>query len=354
MITPEDIRQELERELGCALSDNTWKALVRRRYVAEVLEGEQDIRQLARDVRGLVRDFGDGWSSRAETPRTLVSSKREQGAKGSDARYEVISRLLAVEAANDKGVLTFRSDVLGGSLLSRHQVDGWIKRQAEEDGPASLWLTVPVPTGTKVRSFTTFATTEPPLTISEETPAILIQRQYLSYISLLVGVDEDPTREMPTAEEGVLEQLRQLSEALARHYGWDAALATNFVLTGEAPLVPSVEIRRSYPSNFTTLARISLTVDPALSPREVADHYRRVRAEIVGARHRDQSEKHMRLATFTAARPTGESLRKRMAAWNKQYPRWKYPRESNFGRDCKQAIQRLLHPDYGPKIKIEV
>ena len=351
MITPEDIRQELERELGHGLEERTWRHLENHGYVGEVEQGEMSIRQLTVNVRELLRDFGRPVSSRAETPRTLVSSKRDPGADGSDARYEAISLLLAVEAAKDEEVLSFRSDVLGGSLLSRHQVDGWIKRQAEEDGPAKLWLTVPVPTDTKVRSFTTFATTEPPLTISKETPAILIQRQYLSYVSLLVGMDEDPTREVPTAEGGILERLRQLSEALARHYGWDQALATNFVLTGEAPMVHSVEIRASYPSNFRTLARISLTVDPALSPREVTDHYRRVRAEIVGGRHRELSEKHMRLATFTAAR-AGESWRKQMVAWNKKYPDWRYKTETNFGRDCNQAIKRLLHPDYGPKIEV--
>lgn len=348
----EEVRRRLEDELGFGLPDETWK-YVADLHVEEVLLGRWTIRDLAGTVRDLLKAFGRPVLPRHHVPRVLTRPrKRSEGTKR-PRREEVISGLLADKAANDEEVLSFRSDVLGGSLLSRLQVDRWIKRQAEDDGPASLWLTVPVPKGYEVKSSTRAATTEPPLTISEETPAILIQRQYLSYVSCLVPIEEDPTCEVPTAEGGVLGRLRQLSEALARHYGWDAALATNFVLTGEAPLVPSVEIRRSYPSNFRTLARISLTVDPALSPREVADHYRRVRAEIVGGRHRELTEKHMRLATFAAAR-TGESLHKRMGAWNRKYPRWKYKAVSNFGRDCNQAIKRLLHPDYGPKIKIEV
>ena len=346
----EEVRQRLEDELGFGLPEETWK-YVADLHVEEVLLGGWTIRDLAGTVRDLLKAFGRPMLPRHHAPRVLTRPRKRSEGMTRPRREEVISGLLADEAENEEGVATFRNDVLGGSLLSARQVDGWIKRQAEEDGPSSLWLTVPVPKGTKVKSSTRAATTEPPLTISEETPAILIQRQYLSYISLLVGMDEDPTREMPTAEGEVLERLRQLSETLARHYGWDKALATNFVLTGEAPLVPSVEIGWSYPSNFRTLARISITVDPALSPREVADHYRRVRAEIVGGRHRELSEKHMRLATFTTAR-AGESWRKQMVAWNRKYPDWRYKTETNFGRDCKQAIQRLLHPDYGPKIEV--
>ncbi len=350
-ITTEDARRQLEQQLGFGLPDETWKYLVDVGDVEAVLLGRWTIRNLASTVRDLLKAFGRPILPTHQAPRVLARPRRRSEGATRPTREEVISGLLADGAANDEGVLTFRGDVLGGSLLSRHQVDGWIKRQADEDGPASLWLTVPVPKGYEVKSSIRAATTEPPLTISEKTPAILIQRQYLSYITSLVGIDEDPTREVPTAEGGVLERLRQLSEALARHYGWDEALATNFVLTGEVPLVPSVKIRGSVPSTFRTLARISLIVDPALSPREVADHYRRFRRQIVGGGHRNQSEKHMRLATFTAAR-AGENWRKQMVAWNRKHPEWRYKTETNFGRDGKRAIQRLLHPDYGPKIEV--
>ncbi len=353
MITPEDIRPKLEKEMGYPVEDRIWRHLVKHGYVGEVEQGLMSPGGLAVSVHELLQDFGGLRSSGIQRPRTVASSKRQGGDTSSIDRKEVISRLLAAEAGRNEEVRSFRREVLGDAMLKPVGVDGWINRQARKDGPPSRWLTVPVPKGTEVKSSATYATTEPPLTISEETPAILIQRQYLSYISCLVPMDEDPTCEVPTAEGGVLERLRQLSEALARQYGWDGALATNFVLAGEVPLVPSVEIRGSYPSNFRTLARISLTVDPALSPREVADHYSRIRREIVGARHRELTEKHMRLAIFAAERP-GESLLKGMTAWNKKYPSWKYKTETNFGRDCSQAIKRLLHPDYGPKIEIKI
>ena len=345
-----DVRRRLERDLGFDLPDKTWAYHVDVGNIDQVIEENWTIRELAEVVRDVWGAHGQPVPRKRDAPRMVSPGEKVKGVERS--REDVISRLVAAEAGKDRDVIAFRRDVLGGSIVSPEQVEGWIKRRAKADGPPSVWLTVPVPPGREVRSTKDAATTEPPLTISQETPAILVQRQYLSYFSLLVPLLDDPTREVPTAEGGVLDRLRQLSEVLARHYGWDEALATNFVLTGEAPLVPAVEIGGSYPSNFTTLARITLTVDPALSPREVGDHYRHARDEIVGRRHRKLSEKHMRLATFSAERPAGESLRKRMAAWNRKYPDWRYKTETNFGRDCNQAIKRLLHPDYGPKIEV--
>jgi hypothetical protein len=348
MITAQEVRRDLERELAFVLSEPAWAFLVEHRYVAEVLQGEKTIRELAQDTRAFLRAWGRPMPARSTAPRMLASAKRAKAAKILPKRQEVVSRLLAAEAARDEEVRSFREEVLGGSLMKPQDVDRWIERQAKEDGPPSRWLTVPLPTGYEVRSSTTFATTEPPLTISEETPAILVQKRYLSYVSSRVDeLEEDPRRDVPTAEGGVLDRLRQLSEGLARFYRWDEAAATNFVLTGETPLMPSIETRSRVPSTYGTLARISLTIDPALSPREVADHYRRWRARIVTGRHRELSDKHMCLANFAAGRPVGETLRERMAVWNKEYPNWKYKTETNFGRDCTQAVRRLLHPDYG-------
>lgn len=355
MIKLDDIRRELEGELGGGLAEPAWDFLVERGWVNDVRLGAMTIHELAGHVRAHERAFGGPTTARTRAPGMLPSGKRAKAAKTVPGRQEVVSRLLAAEAGKDEKVRSFREEVLGGSLMKPQDVHTWIERQGEEDGPPSLWLTVPVPTGYEVTSFTTFATTEPPLTISEKTPAILVEKRYLSYLryGLKYGWEEladDPRGWVPTAEGGVLDRLCQLSEGLARLCGWDEASATNFVLTGEIPVVRSIEIRSSRASGYPTLARISLTVDPALSPREVADHYRRMRGRILKGRHRELDDKHLHLAIFAAERPAGETLREKMAAWNKEHAGWKYKTETNFGRDCAQAVRRLLHPDYGPKL----
>lgn len=356
MIATDDIREKLERELDRGLPDAAWDFLVERGWVNDVRWADMTIHELAEQARAHERAWARPATARTRAPRMLASGKRAKAAKTAPGRQEVVSRLLAAEAAKDEKIRSFREEVLGGSLMKPQDVHRWIERQAEEDGPPSRWLTVPLPTGYEVRSSTTFATTEPPLTISEKTPAILVEKRYLRFLTCRVWEgEEDPRREVSTVEGAVLDRLRQLSESLAGLYGWDRASVTNFVLTGDIPLVPSIESRASmrvFP--YRTLTRISLTIDPALSPREVADHYRRVRGRILEGRHRELSDKHMCLATFAAGRPAGEKWRERMAAWNKEHPEhpdWKYKTETNFGRDCAQAVRRLLHPDYGSKLK---
>ena len=107
------------------------------------------------------------------------------------------------------------------------------------------------------------------------------------------------------AEGGTLDALRQVSEHLSRHYGWEEGWATEFVLTDRIPPIRPIESSSSLPSTFTSLARIVLTIDPALSPKEVMDKYRAERTQLAGNRHRDLSEKHLQLAAFTSSRPAG-------------------------------------------------
>ena len=76
------------------------------------------------------------------------------------------------------------------------------------------------------------------------------------------------------------------------------------------------------------------------------DKYRAERTQLAGSRHRDLSETHLQLAAFTSNRLAGESWKDRMNVWNETYDQWRYERETNFARDCSQAVRRLLHPDY--------
>ncbi len=42
-----------------------------------------------------------------------------------------------------------------------------------------------------------------------------------------------------------------------------------------------------------------------------------------------------------AEHPDG-TLRERMKLWNQQHPRWRYSQVTNFGRDVRAALRRLL------------
>ena len=147
-------------------------------------------------------------------------------------------------------------------------------------------------------------------------PETLLTFRFLFYRE--PGSDE--IREIPTAINGTLEDLRQLSERLAKEYAWTAADATLFVLTNTAPEIRPLT-STSQSRQLPALSRIVLTIDPALSPQEVAEHYRQIRQEIMPARHRDLSEKHLQLAAFSGTHPRLGTWQQKMVKWNSEPPR---------------------------------
>jgi hypothetical protein len=177
-----------------------------------------------------------------------------------------------------------------------------------------------------------------PIMTSKQHPARSSSLDLLDYPGATGWVDRIPVR-----ENGVLDRLRIISEELSRNYEWQAAQATAFVLTNEppsiAPLMCTVR-KRSVPA----LSRIELTIDPAMSPRELAEAYRKLRSQVVGRRHRNLTAKHSTLAVFRSSRPQRETLEESRRAWNKQYPKWRYRAASTFGTHCAVAMRRLLDP----------
>ena len=264
-------------------------------------------------------------------------------------RREALSVLFAKEAAEDREVKDFREVVLGDKLLRWDEVPGWIKKQARKEKRESRlthWLTIPVSSedfDTDVKGALTF---RPPLKLREIEPSVGygLSVKTLAY----VGPKDRSTLREPTSPGGNLEKLKNLSESLAKSFCWQEAQATVFVLTGITPQVSTQMVARQI--NPSAANRIVLTLDPALTDKEVAAVYRKARRRLLKkdkqgkARFRLQSEKHLRLAIFDAEHE-GTYLKK-MNVWNKQFPKWEYEHLSNFIRDCKKAKERLLKPDY--------
>ena len=105
------------------------------------------------------------------------------------------------------------------------------------------------------------------------------------------------------------------------------------------------------PKPVKAATRISLVIDPTVTPDEVRDEYHRLRQQILVGRYKTRSDKHLRLAAFIAERPDTESWQDRMRAWNKAYPEsafagYEYSHRSNFTRDAQRVRQALLNPAY--------
>lgn len=229
-------------------------------------------------------------------------------------RQEALTVLFAqyVSKTNDH-VIHFRDKVLGDKFpLQIEEVERWIKSQLKKDMKE---------TGGKEKAE---------------------GGKILSYNGPL----------LKAVKGGALNKLQSISEYLAETYHWSETHATYFVLTDIAPLVHLYDVEHVFHHTIFSASRINLTLDPALTDKEVAAIYRKARQEMLKkdkqgkARFRLQSEKHLRLAIFEAEQPDELTYRVKMRHWNKQFPKWKYKHESNFIRDTKKAIQRLLQPDY--------
>ena len=337
---------ELEVRLHSKLHEEEWEDLENDHYVEKLLDGTLSCSAVAEKVRHRRQIYGQSEMSQDSAARTFSKQDMEP------ERLSVLARLVAEEVSKDMGVQAFRTKVLGGQYLPSHKVTNWIQEKAGEDGPATWWLkNLPISSDQiEYRSVTR--------KISEGVDQHMLELRIPS-MSIFVGndmsfsewihfrflfyrePDSDEIREIPTAMNGTLEALRQLSERLAKEYAWTAADATLFVLTNTAPEIRPLT-SASQSRQLPALSRIVLTIDPALSPQEVAEHYRQLRQEIMPARHRDLSEKHLQLAAFSGTHPRLGTWQQKMVEWNSNHPDWKYKEASNFAHDCLQARRRVL------------
>ena len=335
----DEIRSALARRLGHEPKEAVWNRLVEDDHVREVWLDIAEIDYLEEKYCEFNR-----------IPRELSQPAKSSMDNGNrQLRLQILSDLTARQAAKEKGVKTFRQQHLTGRLLKREEVGKWIERQAAVDGPASRYLRIPIPDGYEPirRNGRTF--TEPTLTISDTSPATHVDVELLAYAS----PDDQWVRRIPVKHGGTLDRLRALSQLLARRYKWMEAQATIFVLTDVSPLLSSLRGGFRIEFNQPISSRITMEIDPTLTPEEVAKQYKKLRASLIGARYRSLSEKHLRLAEFYRGhKPDGTTWAKLMEEWNHSQDReWRYIRFETFARDCKQAWQRLMgqdllkHPD---------
>jgi len=169
-----------------------------------------------------------------------------------------------------------------------------------------------------------------------------------------------PVRTLPVVPGGKLDRLRLLAERLARRYRWEPAAAVNAILAAIMPIVPTLTTDVEWREDIPALTRITLRVDPAKTPAEVAEAYRRIRKQIVKAFPREMEQKSLFLALITLAFTPNAPHGDLMAHWNRAWfgpqgkPQsdttahrdWWYDDVQKFGRDQRRAVQRLLYPEY--------
>ncbi len=332
MHTSDGIRTELAQQLDRYPVKHIWDYLVREGYVEEVEGGFADIDYL--EVK--YREF-------ANVPRELLGATpkpRDSGRRR--IRLEILSDLMAEDAASDPAVINFRERHLPSGLITPDEAGTFISNNSADDGEPTTYLKVPLPDGHELTWDGPDVYAEPPLTLSKATPATGYTVDLLHYLQL----DDAAVSKIAVRRGGILDGLRLLSESLSGRYAWQKPQATVFVLTGVPPLLSSLRggarLRPSQPIS----SRITMEIDPTLTPKEVVEGYKKLRDRWIKGRYRSMSEKHLRLAEFYKGSRdmTWYAL---MTEWNRMHkkPDWRYSESQNFARDCKHAWERLMGED---------
>lgn len=160
---------------------------------------------------------------------------------------------------------------------------------------------------------------------------------------------EERTVEVGSA--GQLGELAAVSRMLSDRFTWSPAEATVFVLTGLDVLVfPIRAVARmgwagssSVAVTYTTFNRVTITVDPAVSPAELAAWWKECRRSLPGGSPRRlQVERQTTLARFMATRwATDSTWADDWRVWNRTYPDWDYSSVGGFRTEALRAMEGL-------------
>ncbi len=319
----------------------------------------------------MYRDHRLSWPELMDMSHTLLAfsrptsdaRERTEGAytpraeERAGTRIEALAQVIATHALCDEDVGRFRHDVLHGEFLAWPDVEDWLNTIHEQERalPSMYLQNVVLPADHDFRVVDHVGiVTDPPLVIDESHPAMGVHQKILDYA--LSG--SKWIHRKPIAHGGILARLERLSTTLAARYRWQPALATVFILTGLPPFVSTLTADfelttfETAAGQVSALSRITLTIDPVLSPHEVLRQYQAIRQHILGPKYRELHQRQLRLAVFCLDRPAEESAEDRRVAWNQAVtdtssdPQWAYPPErlGHFTRDAKKALDKLLTP----------
>lgn len=323
-----EVRRALSRTLRHEPDQAIWAQLCEDGFVQEVIDDLEP---------GLFGDLVDQYRrfERYEQRKAALEAEPHQVAPGSQ-RHAVqlapLEELVALEAAREEGVVSFRDQVLGGRLLADRdpaQLERtWFLEHVLGSRRTSGWVHAPNywPHGRQgVRS--TLDATEAAL------------RGYVA---------GQPQLRNASRNDHELDFLVCLVECLMAWYGWpDGGEVERFVLCGETPhllfmtalLVPSERFAGR-------LGRIAIEVNQAASPAELSRFYKDVRKWLaqrdgVPRRFRPCGTQATELALHVARYNDGRRWREMMALWNEQHPRAPFVDAETFARRARDAYQTL-------------
>ena len=306
------------------------------------------------------------------TPRGRRQKKEEGVEIGPDARSDALGQIAAVAAQwHEWGIRDFRREHLGERLLPPQEIPTWVEEQARREGPAAEeYVLVPIPDwkslellvdlGDPRKGYAGWLAAEAKRVAANadaEAPQSWWKGpHYLSY-----GVPSDREKQIAIRGDRALAELKKLTSGwagircgLCDHIPWRESEAVAFILSGWVSPLPKARARAGFSRGYyPALSRLSIEVDPRLTPKEVAQLYNRMRSRYVQGRDRPMDEKHTALAVFTEQTRRGDAswseLRKQ---WNAEHSDWAFeagddPYAKRFALECRTAWSRVTGEKWG-------
>ena len=353
------VRVDIESTLGWPLSDERWQWLVGQGYVGDIESGARTAAETVVFLRNHLRDLALVFEQDRARPDERDRPKEDAAV----ARIDALSVIYAAWAGRDSDVRRFRR-------LYLVDLDQY---------SAALVTATPLPVPrllneAEVLSWITARYRE------EEVMAPEVALRVLWYIA-----DRQEHR-VSVPQRGELGELARLAEALSDKYQWRPSEATSFVLTGSTPEVHvykgSATVRHG---DLAATTRVTMTLDPFLTPRQVADIYARLRERMIAKVPKSQGLRRYLLAqhvgphveigfqriadrTGPGRRPQatmsgvayllwpaeGYTWRSLLDSWNEKFANdsdehggsLTYTAASNFTTHAKQAVFHLLFPGW--------
>jgi len=175
------------------------------------------------------------------------------------------------------------------------------------------------------------------------------------------GEEEWFFRECEVWPGSVLDDLRALSEYLARSYHWDPAWATWFVLTGDRPPIKILDAstHRIGGGDFTD-AYVEFKLLPWVSSKTLLELYKQIQDGLFGGDNQPIRARNLELFRFVEKQRGNDGKlppwRTMLKQWNASRPidwdttspkqTWEYTNERTMCRDYKRVREHLLHYDY--------
>jgi len=168
-------------------------------------------------------------------------------------------------------------------------------------------------------------------------------------------------REREVWPGSVLDELRRLSEYLARSYHWDPAWATWFVLTGHRPPIKILDAstHRAGGGDFTD-AYVEFRLLPWVSSKTLLELYKQIQDGLFGGDNQPIRARNLELFRFVEKQRRSDGTlpkwRAMLKQWNASRPedwdttspkqKWEYTNERIMHRDYKRVREHLLNYDY--------